>query len=266
MIAKLLLWLLSHSTQAGATALDYQSDVTNEPLTEQELKLMHRLLSDTSLFPRNFKQWVTDHSSDTVDISKSQVHGLINSEGTLIFTNASWEQLGAALCPMIVPYPATVAPANWLFCDGAAYDRVEYANLFNFLGTGFNKVTTPGTQFRVPDIQGRDIYGMDPTGTAYQMLFAADEGAQPGGRGPWHHHTVPDHQHPMAHQHGLSYGYFNSGGAGAVTGGGADTYTGGSTQTATGYGGAGVTSGAGRPDTGGWIALNYIIAAGKVNA
>lgn len=64
-------------------AYDIQRGVENDPLTPEEIRTINRLLSDPTVLPRDFKRWVTDHSSDTVDISKSQVHGLINSKGNI---------------------------------------------------------------------------------------------------------------------------------------------------------------------------------------
>lgn len=51
------------------------------PLQRDEIELLNRLLADPTLFPREFKRWVTDHASDTVDIAKSQVHGLVDKGG-----------------------------------------------------------------------------------------------------------------------------------------------------------------------------------------
>lgn len=67
----------------SADAYDLKRGVENEPLTPEEIRMVNRLLSDPTILPRDFKRWVTDHSSDTVDITKSQVHGLINSQGNI---------------------------------------------------------------------------------------------------------------------------------------------------------------------------------------
>jgi hypothetical protein len=232
------------SAAAVSGALDYQREVTSEPLRPDEIKLLHRLLSDPSVLPRDFKQWVTDHASDSVDIAKSQVHGLVNSSGSLIFTAASWEQLGIALCPMIVPYPASKVPAvTWTFCDGTMLLESEYKALYGYIGHAHDNVVSSG-QFGVPDLRGRAIYGYDPQGTAYQILLGDHDDAAPGGRGPWHHHVVPNvttgvnvgtqlasgSTYPRFSPQGLDY----------------------------------PTSGAPPLDGGAWYGLNYIIANGKI--
>lgn len=252
------------STAASSQALDYQREITAEPLTDSELKLLHRLLGDPSLLPRDFKQWVTDHTADTIDISKSQVHGLINSSGTLIFSSASWEQLGAALCPMIVPYPATVPPKNWLSCDGSFYLESVYPQLFSYLGHAHDPFGNTGN-FAVPDLRGRTIYGYDPTAGTGTMPFAAHDSSAVGARGGGHHHMTPAHSHAMSHQHGLSYGTVQAGSNGTVvTGGGNDTLTGGPNVAGTSPAGPDPTSGPPPLDGGAWYALNYIIASGLV--
>ena len=72
------------SSMVTSDALDLQREVENEPLKPEELKLIARLFSDPTVLPRDFKRWVTDHASDTVDIARSQVHGLINSSGQVV--------------------------------------------------------------------------------------------------------------------------------------------------------------------------------------
>ena len=51
-----------------------------------------------------FKRWVTEHSSDTVDIAKTQVHGLTNNSGQVVIGSASMEMMGGVLCGCILPY------------------------------------------------------------------------------------------------------------------------------------------------------------------
>jgi microcystin-dependent protein len=54
-------------------------------------------------------------------------------------------------------------PDGYLFCDGASYstDEPQYALLFACLGNRFKYSTDSATTFRVPDLRGRVVCGMD---------------------------------------------------------------------------------------------------------
>lgn len=61
---------------------------------------------------------------------------------------------------MVVDFAMPVAPAGWLACDGAAYSRVTYANLFAVIGTTFGIGDGVNT-FNVPDIKNKRRKGWD---------------------------------------------------------------------------------------------------------
>ena len=237
----MLRWLLSLLTAPTVGA-------RQAPLNETEIAQVQRLLSDPSVFPKEFKQWITDHSSDTVDIAKGQVHGLINSSGQLIFSNASWDQLGAVLTGVILPWPATVPPTNnWLSCDGNFYLQTAYPKLFDFIGHAHDPFVNTGS-FAVPDLRGRAIYGYDPSGgpgSPNYMPFAAHDPSSVGGRGPFHHHVVTT-------QDMVNVGVQLAAGS---------TYPRFSPQN-----GDYATTGAPPLNGGAWYALNYIIATGNMPA
>ncbi len=60
----------------------------------------------------------------------------------------------------IVAYGGTVAPPGWVMCDGAEYDATDpaYAGLFATIGTTFGG---SGEMFKVPDLRGRFVRGVD---------------------------------------------------------------------------------------------------------
>lgn len=78
-------------------------------------------------------------------------------------------------------FAGSVAPTGWLFCDGAAINRVTYANLFAAIGTDWG-VGDGSTTFNVPDMRG--VYpkgagttsrtlGKDANGNFYAGTLAA---------------------------------------------------------------------------------------------
>jgi microcystin-dependent protein len=66
-----------------------------------------------------------------------------------------------------------VLPPNWLWCDGASYDRTAYWELFAVLGTSFNYYDPGPTKFVVPILTG----GRGPVGTG-GGFFPGDYGGE----------------------------------------------------------------------------------------
>jgi microcystin-dependent protein len=280
------------SQMVTADRLDFQRATESEPLSDHDVQMVHRYLSDPTVFPREFKRWITEHSSDTVDIAKTQVHGLVNNTGQVVIGGASMKVLGATCVGVLWPYAAVVAPEGWLLCDGREIDRVQFATLFALLGTTWGAPTT-GAVFKLPDLRGRSPYGVDGN-----VAFAGSDGRPAGTRGPSHHHHFidtkgfsasgyntlygntswnGDHNHGYRRhtEAGISIQQGTQGGYATVGGtGGFDDGTG-------GYGGhnhdvsVGAvinvtgqvsidadTTGGGAQDTPGWVGINWIIGSG----
>lgn len=278
------------SQMVTADRLDFQRATESEPLSDRDVQLIHRYLSDPTVFPREFKRWITEHSSDTVDIAKTQVHGLVNNSGQVVIGGASMEMLGASMCGVCIPYAAVVAPAGWLLCDGREVDRADYVNLFNLLGTVWGAPST-GAVFKLPDFRGRSPYGTDAN-----VGFAGSDGRAPGTRGPSHHHHFldtkgfsasgyntlygstdweGDHSHSYDRAYGVALNTQNAADSPAnvvgITGGGTGG-AGGHDHNAQTAGVVNVTgqvsieadtSGGGAQDVSGWVGLNFIIGSGK---
>lgn len=64
----------------------------------------------------------------------------------------------------IVAWPGLFVPEKWHLCDGSVLNRADYPGLFNALGTRFNTGGETSTQFRLPDLRGRSIFGRDNMG------------------------------------------------------------------------------------------------------
>ena len=70
---------------------------------------------------------------------------------------------GPWLAPVGVPMPwcSTVVPVGWVFLQGAVLARASYPKLFAAYGTRFNTGGETTAQFRLPDLRGRIIAGID---------------------------------------------------------------------------------------------------------
>lgn len=124
---------------------------------------------------------------------------------------------------MVYPFASNVLPNGFILCDGAAYERTKYPQLFVVLSTTFNTGGETATQFRVPDLRGRTIFGRDNMGgtaqnrvtTAGSAINGASVGASGGNQflqqhnhgvtDPGHGHTVYDPGHAHNYYYARSF-------------------------------------------------------------
>src|SRR5690242_14817108 len=62
-------------------------------------------------------------------------------------------------------YVTDVESHGWMHCDGRQLLRAQYPDLFNAIGYRYLlQDEQPGTLFRIPDLRGYFLRGVDPTG------------------------------------------------------------------------------------------------------
>lgn len=94
---------------------------------------------------------------------------------------------------IIMPFAGTVAPENYLFCDGSAVSRTTYATLYAVIGDTFG-AGDGSTTFNLPDLSGRVPLGVSmshalgTTGGSETVTLTESEL-------PAHVHEVPQHGH-----------------------------------------------------------------------
>ena len=106
---------------------------------------------------------------------------------------------------VINPYGGSSAPTGWLLCYGQAVSRTTYAALFAVLSTTYNTGGEAGTDFRLPDLRGRTVAGIDNMGgvDAVRLDIANSSGTVVGSQYvtltsaemPSHTHTQDAHSH-----------------------------------------------------------------------
>lgn len=97
---------------------------------------------------------IATHVATKADTASPTFTGTVTLTGTTL--------VGVFPAGMVTPYAGTTEPSGWVFCDGSAYDSVgdtSFAALYTAIGNTYGG--TDGTDFTVPDLRGRAIFGKD---------------------------------------------------------------------------------------------------------
>lgn len=91
----------------------------------------------------------------------------------------------AALLPAgtVLPFAGATIPSGFLLCNGASYERVARPALYTAIGTAFGPGAVPGSTFQVPNLQGRSIFGLDPSGLILSNVTMTPNGNTIGASG-----------------------------------------------------------------------------------
>lgn len=71
---------------------------------------------------------------------------------------------------MVAYFPTPSAPINWLFCDGRSVPQAMYMKLYNVITNSYG-AAVDSTQFKLPDLRGLFVRGMDPSGMVDPVRF-----------------------------------------------------------------------------------------------
>ena len=77
------------------------------------------------------------------------------------------ETLANGLVPVgtVLQFAGSNVPTGWAICDGSLLNRADYAELFSAIGTSYNQSGDASTKFRIPDLKGRVIVGVNGSDT-----------------------------------------------------------------------------------------------------
>ena len=101
-------------------------------------------------------------------------------------------------------FAGSSAPFGYLICDGSEYSETTYADLFTVLGSTYNTGGETANHFRVPDLQGRVIAGLDSSAgrlTDPATTTNGIDGTALGNTGGEEDHLLSNVE--MNHQHNL---------------------------------------------------------------
>ena len=118
------------------------------------------------------------------------------------WTGTRWE--GIITIGSVQAFTSNTIPTGWLLCEGdTAYNSIStpaYADLYAVIGNTYGG--TDATNFRLPELRGRTVYGRN-TANANVTSLNQSEGAAAANRAPFHTHDMSNHTHTInSHAHG----------------------------------------------------------------
>lgn len=115
----------------------------------------------------------------------------------------------------MMPFAGATSPTGWLLCYGQTLVRASYPDLFAVVGTTYNTGGEASTDFRLPDLRGRTVAGLDnmggtdagrldianSSGTVVGSQYVTLTSAQSGLRAHSHANTASFTGTPASHNH-----------------------------------------------------------------
>ena len=159
--------------------------------TDKELdKNVHMLYNETETDSQNLVLKLTESPVSTTasNLEKPKKFILNDYQLTAKVNNVNNVQIGMPI-GSIVMWSGDTAPDGWLLCDGTAYKRNDYANLFNVIGNKYNNGVVLFDRFKVPNLQSRfplgasSVYSLGDTGGEKEVTLTKE-------KIPSHNHTI----------------------------------------------------------------------------
>lgn len=169
------------------------------------------------------------------------VAGDVNLQGQVtVVADAIFQSSGSTPYPVslvpvgtIIPYAGdTVPDGGWVVCNGQELKITDYPYLSTVCGTRYNTPAPTAGYFRVPNLKGRVIVGVDPGDTDFDIvgetggaktvtLTAAQSGL------PSHSHSITDvtHNHTVTGVNDVPAFNLNDGNIGVLDSGYGNVYT-----------------------------------------
>jgi microcystin-dependent protein len=168
--------------------------------------------------------WKPKAPDNISSLSDVVISGDPADNSMLQYDGASWIAAPGLYFPVgsISVFAGATAPTGFLLCRGQTVARSEYPQLFNVIGTTYNTGSESSLEFRLPNINGRAVAGIDKNNPKFNEL------GKSGGNSTHtltlnqmtrHTHIQDEHTHNQnshahtqdSHNHGVSIGWNPSG-------------------------------------------------------
>ena len=108
------------------------------------------------------------------------------------YTGSGWTDLSSEAPGIVKMFAGASAPAGHVLCNGAVVSRTGiYSALFAIIGTTYNTTGESSTEFRLPNLKGKVVVGVDAGQAEFNVL---------GETGGEKTHTLTEAETP-AHDH-----------------------------------------------------------------
>lgn len=110
----------------------------------------------------------------------------------------------------IITFAGWPLPVGYLRCDGTAYSRTTYSELFTLIGTSYGS-GDGSTTFNVPNFSGKVAVGVGTATTKYWSRGTSTSSETVSVPLQSHTHSGPSHTHSMSHGHGDTFSTADAG-------------------------------------------------------
>lgn len=141
------------------------------------------------------------------------------SSGVYVKRDGVWIELllqsnSATINPIgaIIMWPGTTPPqptSGWRECNGDTLPIASYGSLYSVLQTTYNIGGEPAGTFRIPNLNGKFIYGSSAPGSiggSNQVSIEETNLPQHSHSLGNHYHNISNHSHDMSHRHAAGFG------------------------------------------------------------
>ena len=206
--------LLQEGGSGGATTeVSAQSQITATNIDHTSLAT--GFLQDDDTFSNSSQVKVASSESvkafveDQTQLADQAGHAndLLTTNGTI----TSWTAQVSGLPPgLIAAFGTGIAPLGWFLCDGAAYSRETYSDLWNIIGITWGPGDGVGT-FNVPELKGAVLRGTGVAGVNSDYAGPSTVGAYQTPQNLSHRHSVSGTTDSTSTEHTHSYTHSGAG-------------------------------------------------------
>jgi microcystin-dependent protein len=176
------------------------------------------------VYDSSIPAWKPKAPDNISDLSDVVISGDPEDKSMLQYDEENWKAEPGLYFPIgsISVFAGPTAPPGHLLCNGQVLSRSSYLKLFEKIGTVYNSGSESSTEFRLPNINGRVVAGIDKNNSKFNEL------GKTGGskthnltlnQMPRHTHIQNEHTHTQnshahtqdSHNHGVSIGWNPSG-------------------------------------------------------
>lgn len=169
------------------------------------------------VYDSSIPAWKPKAPENISDLSNVVISGDPADNSMLQYDGTNWVAAPGLYFPIgaISVFAGATAPTGFLLCNGQALLKLEYPKLFKVVSGSYNNGSELETEFRLPNLNGRVVVGIDKNNTNFNELgktggskthtLTLNEMTEHTHIQNAHTHTQDSHAHTQAaHNHGMT--------------------------------------------------------------